>query len=65
MKVNFCRKIIDDWDLVPKAYTVKQCKEERVNQKFSYDPRNMQIRGCQVANGVIVSFTDEATSQWY
>lgn len=65
MKVNFCRKIIDDWDLVPKAYTVKQYKEERANQEFSYNSGNMQIRGCEVVNGVIVSFTDEATSQRY
>ena len=52
-------------DLVPGNYTAGQYAAEKASGNYSFDDRNMEVRGCEVAKNSVRSFADEPVATWF
>ena len=50
-------------NLVPLTYTAQQYAQERAEGEYTIDRQDMEIRGCEVANGLFASYVDDPVEQ--
>ncbi len=49
--------------LVPLTYTAQQYAQERIDNEYTIDRQDMEIRGCEVANGLVAGYPGDPVEE--